>query len=170
MEKVGEKYEFMPEDECGFLHGEIRVAAVKVLIRKRLTKEVVVVGGPIKDGQSKVELIAEMIKNDLVPVKKLESRPNTRSNVEVIKNYLSGKDDKEKNGLLTNFYHLPRALRLISENGYKLVPIAAEAVLLADDPHWESAIKRWYSEESMKKRLFFEIKGLAAIEKLARFK
>ena len=168
MERRGERYDFLEEDRNGFLHGEIRVAAAKLLIEKGMVKEVIVVGGPTLDGRSKVELIAALLPTT-VPIVKLETQPNTLSNVEKIKEYLAEEGEEgEKNGLLTSFYHLPRALRMISANGYKLIPIAAEAILLADDPCWEGKIREWYSEESMLTRIVSEIRGLSAIE-MARF-
>ena len=159
MEKRGDEYEFLTEDKHGFLHGEIRVEAVKILREQGRIKEIIVVGGPTEDGMSKVKLIAERIGGK---VTQLESTPSTRSNLEVIKKYLG--DDEGKNGLLTNFYHLPRAMRLSAEKGLNLIPISAEAVLLADDPRWLEKIKEWHSQSSMLKRIISEIYGLSCLE------
>jgi len=159
MAKVGDVYEFLAEDEHGFLHGEIRVEAIKILQKQGRVREIIVVGGPTKDGMSKVKLIAEMIGGK---VTQLESIASTEGNIKTIKNYLG--EDKGKNGLLTNFYHIPRVLRLISENGLRMIPICAEAVLLADNPQWLNKIKEWYGEPSMLKRILSEIQGLNYIE------
>lgn len=164
MAKVGEEYEFLPEDRHGFLHGEIRVEAIKILRKQGKVKKIIVVGGPTEDGMNKVKLIAERIGGKVI---QLESTPSTRNNLEVVKEYLGDLgDDEGKNGLLTNFYHLPRAMRLSAEKGLNLIPVCAEAILLTDDPHyWEGKIEKWYSQDSMLARFLWEIQGLSCLEK-----
>lgn len=159
MAKVGDGYEFLAEDEHGFLHGEIRVEAIKILRKQGRVREIIVVGGPTKDGMSKVKLIAEKIGGQ---VTQLESIPSTENNIEMIKNYLG--EDYGINGLLTNFYHLPRAMRLAAEKGLNLIPICAEAVLLTDSPRWLKEIKKWYGQGSMLTRVLSEIRGLNSLE------
>ena len=152
-------YKFLGKDKHGFLHGEIRVEAVKVLRKQGRVKEIVVVGGPTEDGTNKVELIANMIGGT---VTKLESMPSTRSNLDAIKSFLG--EGSGNNGLLTNFYHLPRATRLATEKGLNLIPICAEAILLTDSPHWLGKIKSWYDQDSMLTRILSEIQGLSHLE------
>lgn len=161
MTKIGDGYVFMGEDKHGFLHGEIRVEATKVLRRQNRVNEIIVVGGPTEDGMSKVKLIAERIGG---VVTQLESIPSTQNNLDVIKDYLG--DDRGNNGLLTNFYHLPRAMRLSIERGLNLIPVCAEAVLLSEDVNWLGKIKEWYGgQDSMFLRLISEIQGLSDLEK-----
>jgi len=159
MTKVGDEYDFLIEDKHGFLCGEIRVEAIKVLRKQERVKEIIVVGGPTEDGASKVRLIAERIGG---VVTQLESIPSTRSNIEAIKDYLG--DDNGKNGFLTNFYHLPRVTRLAAEKELYLIPVCAEAVLLTDSPHWLEKIKEWYGQSSMFTRILSEIQGLSQLE------
>lgn len=159
MAKAGEGYEFLPEDKHGFLHGEIRVEAVKVLRKQGRVKEIIVVGGPTEDGVSKAKLIAERIGGAVI---QLESIPSTQNNIRVIKNYLG--DCGGKNGLLTNFYHLPRAMKLTSSKGLNLIPICAEAILLTDDPNWLRKIEDWYGQASMYTRILSEIQGICSLE------
>lgn len=152
------RYEFLPEDKHGcFLHGEIRVKAIEIFQEK--VKEIIVVGGPTEDGVSKAKLMADRIGRKAIP---LESIRSTRGNIEAIKNYLGG--DNGRNGFLTNFYHIPRTLRLVAENGLNLIPICAEAVLLTDNPRWANKIKEWYHHPSMLKRVLREIQGLSFLE------
>jgi hypothetical protein len=153
------RYEFLPEDKHGFLHGEIRVEAIKILRKQEKVKEIIVVGGPTEDGASKAKLMADRIGGKVIP---LESIRSTRGNIESIKNYLKGNNGR--NGFLTNFYHIPRTLRLVAENGLDLIPICAEAVLLADNPCWINKIKEWYQHSSMLKRIVSEIQGLSFLE------
>ena len=84
--------------------------------------------------------------------------------MDTIKAYLTKVKNRGRNGLLTNFYHLSRALRLISDNGFKLIPVCAESVLLTDNPNWLKEIKEWYNQLSMLKRTLSEIQGLTDIE------
>lgn len=159
MAKTEGEYEFLTEDKHGFLHGEIRVEAIKVLRKQGRVKEIVVVGGPTEDGMNKVELIANMIGGK---VTKLESIPSTRSNLDAIKSFLG--EGSGNNGLLTNFYHLPRAMRLAAEKSLNLIPICAEAILLTDGFHWLEKIKAWYGQDSMLTRTLSEIQGLSRLE------
>ena len=66
--------------------------------------------------------------------------------------------------MLTNFYHLPRAMRLATENEVNLIPICAEVVLLTDAPQWLEKIKDWYTQGSMLIRILSEIQGLSYLE------
>lgn len=160
MVKREERYEFLEENQDGFLHGEIRVEAIKILRKQEKVDEIVIVGGPTPDGASKVKLIAEMIGGKTT---QLETRPNTGGNIQSIKGYLG--EDKGRNALLTNFYHIPRVLRLINDNGVRVIPLCAEAVLLTDDPKWKEKIEEWYGQFPMLKRILSEIQGLSDIEK-----
>ena len=160
MERRGKEYEFLAKDKRGFIHGEIRVAAIKILREQGKVKEIIVVGGPTKDGANKVRIIAKMIGGK---VTQLQSVASTGGNIKAIKDFLG--EDTGKNALLTNFYHIPRALRLITDNGLKIIPLCAEAILLTDDPNWLKKITEWYNQPSMLRRILSEIEGLSDIEK-----
>lgn len=157
MVRQGEEWTFLSQDRHGFLHGEVRIEAVNMLLRQGMVEELIVVGGPTKDEVSKVDLMAELIEGK---VTRLESIASTGGNVGAIKRHVRG----ENNGILTQFYHLPRTWRLLAENGLSLVPICAEAVLLADNPNRIEEIRRWYSDEAMVLRMIMEITGLSDLE------
>ncbi len=159
MEKRGGEYVFLPEDGSGFLHGEIRIEAAKILMAQGMVRQFVAVGGPTKDGVSKAEMIAVILGGGTIPLK---TQPNTQSNISEIKNFLG--DTEGVFGLLTNFYHVPRAIRMASEKGVNLIPICAEAVLMAADIGWTEKIKEWYGSDSMLTRILSEVRGLSDLE------
>lgn len=161
MEKTNGGHDFLEEDKYGSIHGKIRVEAIKILRNQGRVKEIIVVGGPTKDGKSKAQLIATRIGGK---VTKLESEASTGGNFETIEKHLNKNGCENNDGLLTNFYHLPRTLRLISNKGFKLIPICAEAVLLTDKSRWVKNIKEWYRHPSMVDRIHWEIQGLSDIE------
>ena len=152
------EWDTIREDRNGFLDdGGARIAAVKVLREQGKVNEIVAVGGKAIEGVSKVELMAERIGGE---VTRLESEASTGGNFAAIERHISGKD----NGFLTHFYHLPRALRIMAERELNLIPICAEAVLLADNPHWMEEIRKWYSSQAMVRRFLAEIYGLSDLE------
>lgn len=157
MVRQGEEWTFLPQDRYGFLHGEVRIEAANILSRQGMVEELIVVGGPTKDGVSKVDLMAKLIEGK---VTRLESIASTGGNIGAIKRHVRG----ENNGILTQFYHLTRTWKLLAENGLLLVPICAEAVLLADNPDRVEEIRRWYSDKSMVHRIIMEISGLSDLE------
>ena len=152
-------YVFLAEDKAGFLHGETRVKAAQILWARGLIRQLVAVGGPTKDGASKAKLIADLLGYGAIP---LETQPYTQSNIEEIKRFLG--DRKGRFGLLTNFYHIPRAIRMATENGVNLIPICAESVLMAADMSQAKQIEEWYGSASMLRRMLFEIQGLRDLE------
>src|SRR5207245_1737066 len=61
----------------------------------------------------------------------LPSRPSTLENCLALRDYLQYSPLDGRIALLTNFYHLPRALRLLTPLiSQPVLPICAEAVLL----------------------------------------
>ena len=176
MEKTNGGHKFLEEDKSGFLHGEIRFDAIKILYEQsRIKKEIIFVGGPVKNDRAnyKPKIMKELMEKEAKVnadfLKTLESDSNTESNILFIKDYLNqinNKHKNEKNGLLTHFYHLPRVLRLIiREKKLRLLPICAEAVLLQYDPSYKEKIEKWYDQKSMITRVYWEIHGLTDIGK-----
>jgi len=162
----GRYYDFLVEDNNGFLHGEVRVRAIEILWRQEKVKEIVVVGGPTRGGENKAQFIAKLIAGKIgkkigTTVVPLESKASTCGNLEAIKSYYTvGEND----GLLTQFYHMPRVLRLMKEMGINLIPICAEAILLTHSLSWLEKMREWYSSPAMVQRIIMEINGLSAIE------
>jgi len=170
MKKAGDKYVFLEKDEHGSLLGDIRVEAAKILIKQKRVGTIITVGGPTLDRkESKAKLVAKMIPNG-VKVVALDSQPNTGGNLKAIMDYLSN-EKVGINAFLTNYYHIPRLLKLILQNGTSviaggsmLVPLCAEAVLLTDSETWAEKIREWYSDKFMLKRIISEIQGLSHLE------
>ena len=131
------------------------------MIKQGRVGKVVAVGGPTKkDGASKVKLMAERIEGEVI---QLETVPSTGGNVANIKKFLAKVDSNKRVGVLTSFYHIPRVLRLMIDNGLVVTPISAEAVLLGDSSY-EEKIGEWYGSSSMLDRFRAEIRGMSHIE------
>ncbi len=161
---------FLSEDKDGFLWGEIRVEAIQIMRRLDTVKEIIIVGGPIREGEgkgiSKPKLIAEMIGGE---VTELLSQASTRGNFVAIKDWLKSKEIEAGNkeiGFLTNYYHLPRVERMIKKEGlrnYLIHPISAEEIILIENPKRIEEIVEMYRRPSGIERLRAEMKGLSAL-------
>lgn len=165
MEKTNGNYDFLEEDKSGFINGEPRYEAVELLKKHGRVNEIIFVGGPVKNDEtkSKADVMKDKMEGNAIA---LPSEANTKSNIEAIENYLEkNKSNDGTDGLLTQFYHLPRIMRLIKDKKLNLTPICAEAILLAERPSRVKDIKEWYSQPSMVHRIYCEIDGLSDIEK-----
>ena len=101
----------------------------------------------------------------------LKSTPSTEGNAIEVLRHLSEKNIQflDKIGLLTNFYHLTRAIRIfIDISNLRLVPVAAEGVIY--DEEFEN-IKSFYKSEGFSRVINdlrdckSEIKGMSDREK-----
>jgi len=188
---------------------EFRFRAVERLYKDKYVKKFILVGGFVekkewnqekqKCEKKEIEIGGNKIPKALVMKDRLEKEYNIKSeHLEVIESasdtkgnaikiveYLSTKNNSylENVGLLTNFYHLPRAIRIFIEVAkLRLIPICAEG-LVCDD-NYEN-IRNFYTiykfdksecidekEENITDKIIgkmenknSEIKGLGDIEK-----
>jgi len=168
---------------------EFRLKAAQKLYQDRACSNFIIVGGNVDtriNGELKTYNYnnqsvpkAKVIKSRLVEkymipescITSLESIPSTEGNAIKVLQHLSEKNIQtlDKVGLLTNFYHLARAIRMfVDVSNLRLVPIAAEGVIY--DEEFES-IKDFYKSEGFSRLLNdirnckSEIKGMGDREK-----
>ncbi|MDD5639196.1 MAG: ElyC/SanA/YdcF family protein [Candidatus Pacebacteria bacterium] len=133
-----------------YLGGQTRMDAACEIFKKNKGAEFVLVGGYDQNSKKskKVEDMREFLKEKCENIIILErpSLPCTRHNLVAVFNYWI-KERKEikgkKIGILTNFYHLPRALRfwgeLVNEKEFSEIPvpipIIAESIVEKSDAY-----------------------------------
>jgi|SRR3989344_2263299 len=162
---------FPNANKDGAIHGEARVHAARIILEKGLAPAIFPVGGIDKDGFDKVTETARMISEDEMKVQPLWSTRSTQGNAAVIHEHLAHNPPMQfvgyaQVGILTQFHHLPRAMRMLhDQRQHHIVPVCAEAILLAyDREKWLPSIMEWYSAPEMTRRLIKEMEGAAAIE------
>lgn len=124
-----------------YLGGETRMNAVLEIHKRSPNAEFIVVGGydEGKETSKKVQDMEDFLKENLVEnVRGIKSLPCTFHNFIAVFNTLNAEEIKSKKiGLLTNYYHLPRAFRFLvkakEDLGLKIIPsfypISAESVV-----------------------------------------
>lgn len=154
---------------------EFRFKAVAKLYTEKRTQKFLLVGGPVKTKEpiSKPEVMKQRLETKYsVPSESLtivKSSANTEGNAIAINQHLSCVNlSADSIGLLTNFYHLSRAIRIFIEFGkLRLIPISAESVIYQEE--YEN-IREFYNSEGFSRILDTqkehnsEIKGMEAIE------
>lgn len=155
---------------------EFRFKAVKKLYTSEAAKKFILVGGPVKNEEkvSKTEVMQDRLNSFYgIPIDRLITVPsaaNTEGNAMAVLERLSDKNDSYINaaGLLTNLYHLPRAMKIFQKvANLRLIPICAESLLLDDE--FEN-VKNFYRNEASKLIVKenaddrCEIRGLSALE------
>jgi len=162
---------------------EFRYKAVKKLFDAGVAERFMLVGGPIRNEKNQVivreeveALACHIMKYTLtskyeIPAAAMHtvsSRPNTIGNITAVSEELKARDSQylARVGVLTNFYHLPRALRLFHEHSIlRPIPICAESLLMSDEMEHEY-IRKFYTEQGLPLILGQgEIQGLSDIEK-----
>lgn len=160
-----------------YLGGQTRMDAAIEVYKENKEAEFIIVGGYDKNGEGsqKIEDMYEFLTNKCQNIKifKRPSLPCTFHNLVAIFNMWREYDIKLENkkiGLLTNFYHLPRALRFWGElrknEEFKNIivscpiPISAESVI-------QNIPSEMYNEKSNEylSALMGEVEGLKDIEK-----
>ncbi len=164
--------------------------AVKKLFSDGICRDFILVGGEvevIKAGEKtafignegktipKVEVMHHsLVNNYKIPTENLttlKSVSNTKGNAIEIKRYFAEKNitDLSDIGILTNFYHLPRATKIFKEStGLSFIPIPAESIIYEEE---FDSIKNFYKEQGYKMILGdtiekdSEIKGMGDMEK-----
>jgi len=160
-----------------YLGGQTRMNAAVEMYKENKEAEFIIVGGYDENGEGskKVEDMYEFLTNECQNIKifKCPSLPCTFHNLVAIFNTWRKHNIKLENkkiGLLTNFYHLPRALRFWSELNRKEefknifipcpIPISAESVV-------QNISSEMYNERSGEylSTLMSEAEGFKDIEK-----
>jgi hypothetical protein len=169
VQNKGEGYELAEMDAGGILLGEWRLEACKQLISKNPELNVVIVGwhDELDPTVSRATVMHDLLIGhyDVDPARLetiTQEEDGTQGNMKAIARYLSeGKVGPEECALLTNFYHLPRVMRLLAEQGGLLItPIAAESLLV----HRQEEIRVAYSSEAFSGRLMNELNSLGPTE------
>lgn len=146
---------------------ENRALAAKIMLQQGMTKEIIVAGGSeiyleLTEVKSvkRAERLAKMIGN----AKFLVSEPYTSGNFIAIKKYCDENKVQGNLGIMTAFWHIPRAIRMMLLTDLHLTPICAEAILLmSGSPECIPTIKQFFSLE-WQLNILREIQGLADLE------
>lgn len=173
-----------------------RFQAVRALAEQGRCARFLLVGGPVQrrtadglvylDGSdqrvrvSKPEVMGHLLKTasglgDMVGKRKIDlvtigSRPSTLGNALAVAEYFRREPPTTSGaiGLLTNFYHLPRAMRFFgSACPYPLVPICAESVVLTaaqGGPASRTSELEAQIVATTSANLLQEIRGLGSLE------
>jgi uncharacterized SAM-binding protein YcdF (DUF218 family) len=145
-----------------YLGGAVRMQSVVDFEKSDTTPKLIVVGGWTKEDEwKKINDMRNFLVENGISSKKIIrviSDPDTLGNMRAI--YKTLKDDLQgkRVGVLTNFYHLPRAMYFANDQKFNwsvnFVPICAESVIALDK---SSYLK---NKTSFIKRITMEIKGL----------
>ena len=173
-DKKGDNGKFPDFQDGMYLGGQIRMNAAADLYKSNPSAEYFVVGGydPKAETSCKVSDMECFLKekNPAANIKTVKSLPCTFHNFVAVFNTWKqeGNDlQAEKIGLLTNLYHLPRALRFAVEVRIKtsrievppLIPICAESVVVLPDQNM------YNRETEYLLRLDSERRGLKDLER-----
>jgi len=150
--------------------GKMRLDAAVKMFEDKMVDNIIVVGGKVRGSEDeKTEAMADYLINNDIAVEniiKLPSKTNTQGNARVVKSYLDkNKLTNKKIGLLTSFYHLPRAMKIFAREGLSFEPIVAESILIDHQDYGLDKIHQFYINTKMLERLNQELLGLADLEK-----
>jgi hypothetical protein len=151
---------------------EFRFKAVKKLYEGGARK-FILVGGSVINAKSisKPDVMEDiLVKEYYIPkscLMKLVSENNTEGNAKAVKEYYSNCKITYSLGLLTNFYHLVRAMKDFSTiHNLRFIPIAAESVIYQNKNEFKK-IRKFYEDTGFNliiantKGLNSEIKGIS---------
>ena len=161
----------MPDFFNGVAHGgKMRLDAAIKMFKDKIVDNIIVVGGKVNDSDDeKTEVMADYLIEKNIPkdkVIKIPSATNTQGNAAAVKKYMFDSRIKgQKIGLLTSFYHLPRAMKFFAREGLCFEPIVAEAILIDHPAYGLQKIHQFYINTKMLERLNKELQGLADMEK-----
>lgn len=161
----------MPDFFNGLAHGgKMRLEAAIKMFKDKTTDNIIVVGGKVNGSQDeKTDIMADYLIEKNIPkdkVIKLPSATNTQGNAAAVKKYMIDNRIKDqKIGLLTSFYHLPRAMKFFAREGLCFEPIVAEAILIDHPAYGLQKIHQFYINTKMLERLNQELLGIASLEK-----
>jgi len=175
----------MPDFFNGVAHGgKMRLDAAIKMFKDKTTDNIIVVGGKVYGSQDeKTDIMANYLIENNIPkdkVIKIPSATNTQGNAAAVKSYLDKKNKlllnknkllfnnklgDKKIGLLTSFYHLPRAMKIFAREGLSFEPIVAESILIDHPDYGLDKINQFYINTKMLERLNQELQGIASLEK-----
>jgi len=166
--KVADSYQLATEDRNGVLLADWRLKACKKLVDQNLAEKIVVVGWHDEEDEviSRSTVIRDLLIGEygLNPqvLEVIEQKEDgTFGNIRAIVKYMTEENlSAEDCAFLTNFYHVPRAVRLFAnEHASLITPLVAESFV----PEEFTNIKNAYLSESFSKRLESELKKLGEI-------
>jgi len=168
--KEGNEFK-MPDFYNGVAQGgKIRLDAGIKMFQDKKTKNIIVVGGKVSGSEDeKTDVMADYLIENNIPsdkIIKIPSATNTQGNAAAVKKYMiDSKIKNQKIGLLTSFYHLPRAMKIFAREGLSFEPIVAESILIDHQDYGLDKIHQFYINTKMLERLNQELLGLADLEK-----
>lgn len=169
------------EDPGKVVGGHSRAIAAEQAYIEGLSSLFLVTGGVQTDDNesvSRAQILADLmtdkydIPKGVVEVIGTYGNGNTMGNVRDVVNYLESHPEIIKNGrlgILSNNWHLERALVIFSQNPYfednqiELMPIVAEDLLEKRSNHYSLWRKSLESTPEMKHRMSMEKKGMEAL-------
>lgn len=163
----------MPEFYDGKAQGcQWRLDAAAKMFKDGRIGKMIVVGGKVHDeclkaNGEKTDVMADyLIKNDIPKEKiiKIPSATNTQGNARAVKKYVEKNHLNGKIGLLTSFYHLPRAMKFFIREGLCFEPVICESILLDHHNYGLNKIHQFYINTKMLERFNAEIRGLSNLE------
>ncbi len=160
----------MPEFFDNLAQGtKMRLDAAVKMFNDGSASNIIVVGGPVRDSNDeKPDIMAEYLIKENIPeeeIIKIPSEANTQGNATAVNEFINKNTIVGKIGLLTSFYHLPRAMKFFIGQDLRCEPIAVEAILLDHPDYGQQKIRQFYSSPEMLNRFDQEIEGLDKIEK-----
>lgn len=142
---------------------EFRFKAAQKFYSDDNNMEFILVGGMVKKKENirKADVMKDVLESRYgIPpnlLNPIQSASNTEGNAMAIKRYLSQKNETyiDNIGLLTNFYHLPRAIKTFVDIAHlRLIPICAESIVYEEE--FEN-IRHFYHHEGFS-RIINDIK------------
>ncbi|HSW99674.1 MAG TPA: YdcF family protein [Patescibacteria group bacterium] len=146
---VNDKGQFDEIDSNGlYLGGQVRMQAAAALHTDptvEIGKYIIVGGGMEKTNitkrQEKVDCMCSFLKNKGVPketIVRVVSGADTSGNFRALWKVFRSELQQKRIGILTNFYHMPRVMRIAQDAQFdwqvSFVPICAEAIRPAEPP------------------------------------
>jgi hypothetical protein len=119
------------------------------------TQHIILVGGVVKGAEyiSKPDIMEDVLVNRYgIPqscLTKIVSESNTEGNAKAVKEFHATNTIAGNAGLLTNHYHLLRAMRdFVNIPNLRLLPVPAESIIYTDTGEFEN-IRTFYENEGL---------------------
>lgn len=155
------------------IYGDVRLEGFAALMKLGFTKNLVIVGGNETryEGETpavnRATAICEMLINDYGieenSISFISSEPNTAGNVAAIKKMIElEKLDYQQCAIVSNFYHLPRAIAYLTFEKMPIAAYPAEAFSFLDDKKYKDKILKRFGNTALAVRMAKEIEGIAA--------
>ena len=164
------EFTFLEADQNGYIGGQLRIDAARLLIQQKFVEEIFCVGGPTrKENVEKSPIMAKMIGGNTKP---LLGTASTKGNFDVIENFYrdrGGQHDDECDGILSHSFHFQRIMLETTRRGLQLYPIPAEGVIIMLGTQKQREVMRAdiydkCSDMSYANRLLNEAKGCFEIQ------